>query len=42
MIWQPWGEDPGVITAYGADPASIAAMRDRFTQWREQLLTQRP
>jgi hypothetical protein len=29
------------FAAYGADPASIAAMRERFTQWREQLLTQR-
>ena len=27
------------FAAYGADPAHIAAMRERFTQWPEQLLT---
>jgi hypothetical protein len=27
------------FAAYGAEPAHIAAMRKRFNQWREQLLT---
>ena len=27
------------FAAYGADPAHIAAMRERFMQWRDQLLT---
>jgi hypothetical protein len=27
--------------AYGADPDQIAAMRERFAQWREELLTRR-
>lgn len=27
------------FAAYGADPAHIAAMRERFTQWRKVLLT---
>jgi hypothetical protein len=27
------------FTAYGADAAYIAAMRERFTQWCDQLLT---
>jgi len=26
------------FAAYGADPAHIAAMRERFAQWREELL----
>jgi hypothetical protein len=26
------------FAAYGVDPARIAAMRERFAQWREQLL----
>jgi hypothetical protein len=30
------------FAAYGADPAHIAAMRERFRQWRERLLTDKP
>jgi Nucleotidyl transferase AbiEii toxin, Type IV TA system len=30
------------FAAYGADPAHIAAMRERFKQWREVLLADKP
>jgi len=26
------------FAAYGADPAHISAMRERFARWREELL----
>jgi hypothetical protein len=30
------------FAAYGADPAHIAALPERFAQWREQLLADQP